>query len=447
MLRLPALFELPILPNQSPASMAAWENLPSDFFRIVYSRRRKGVLRRRQIIETATIDGRVEDGRDEVVRWRRHLHRNPELSFQEEETSRFVYETLESFGGLQLSRPTPTSVMARLFGEEPGRTVALRADMDALPIEEENDFEFASRNPGVMHACGHDGHTAMLLGAAKILAGMREEIKGEVRFLFQHAEEQPPGGAGEMVEAGVMEGVDAVIGIHLSSYLPVGKIGIGYGPRGAAADTFEIVVKGKGGHASRPQKVVDTVAVAAQVVTNLQHAVSRNTDPLDSTVLSVTRIAGGTTHNVIPETVEMEGTVRTLQEEAREKVAGTMERIIGGVTAAHGASYEFEYRRGYRPVVNDEGVTRVVEGTAREVFGEAAVEYLPPAMGGEDFSAFQREAPGSFFSVGAGNEEKGITYPHHHPRFTIDEGALLTGMKMFVCATFGLLDGGKEAGP
>ena len=362
------------------------------------------------------------------------------MSFQENETSRFVYETLHSFGGLELFRPTTTSVVARLVGQRPGRIVALRADMDALPIEEENDFEFASRNPGVMHACGHDGHTAMLLGAAKVIVGMREEINGEVRFLFQHAEEQPPGGAVQMIEAGVMEGVDAVIGIHLSSYLPVGKIGLGYGPMGAAADTFELSIRGKGGHAARPNRVVDTVAIAAQVVTNLQHVVSRNADPLDNVVVSVTRIAGGTTHNVIPETVEMEGTVRALQEEAREKVAGTMKRVIEGITEAHGASYSFKYRRGYAPVINDESVTRVVEETVQKVLGEAAVERMPPAMGSEDFSAFQRVTPGSFFSVGARNEEKGIIYPHHHPRFTIDEDALPIGVKMFVCAAFELLD-------
>ena len=362
------------------------------------------------------------------------------MSFQEKETSRFVYEMLHSFGGLELSRPTTTSVVARLVGQRPGRVVALRADMDGLPIEEENDFEFASRKPGVMHACGHDGHTAMLLGAAKVLVGMRERIRGEIRFLFQHAEEQPPGGAGQMIEAGVMEGVDAIIGIHLSSYLPVGKIGLGYGPMGAAADTFELSISGKGGHAARPNKVVDTVVVAAQVVTNLQHVVSRNADPLDNVVVSVTRIAGGTTHNVIPETVEMEGTVRALQEEAREKVAGTMKRVIEGITEAHGASYSFEYRRGYAPVINDENVTRVVEETVQKVLGEAAVERMPPAMGSEDFSAFQRVTPGSFFSVGARNEEKGIIYPHHHPRFTIDEDALPIGVKMFVCAAFELLD-------
>jgi amidohydrolase len=381
---------------------------------------------------------------EEVIGWRRHLHRNPELSFEEEETSRFVYETLESFGGLELSRPTLTSVVARLVGEGPGRVVALRADMDALPIEEENDFEFASRNPGVMHACGHDGHTAMLLGAAKILVGMREEINGEVRFLFQHAEELYPGGAEEMVEAGVMEGVDAIVGIHLWSGLEVGKIGVVYGPMLAAPDTFEISINGRGGHAAMPHQTADAIAIGAQVVANLQHVVSRNVDPLENVVVSVTKFAGGTTHNVIPGTVEMVGTVRTLDEEVRAKVPETMERIIGGVTAAHDASYEFEYQRGYRPVVNDEEVTRVVEETVREVFGERALEMMSPIMGGEDFSAYQQVVPGTFVFVGAGNEAKGITYPHHHPRFTVDEDALENGVKMHVNVAFELLD--KETG-
>jgi amidohydrolase len=381
---------------------------------------------------------------EEVIGWRRHLHRNPEISFEEEETSRFVYETLESFGGLELSRPTPTSVVAQLVGKGPGRTVALRADMDALPIEEENDFEFASRNPGVMHACGHDGHTAMLLGAAKILVGMREEINGEVRFLFQHAEELYPGGAEEMVEAGVMEDVDAAVGIHLWSGLEVGKIGVVYGPMLAAPDTFEISINGRGGHAAMPHQTADAIAIGAQVVANLQHVVSRNVDPLENVVVSVTKFAGGMTHNVIPGTVEMVGTVRTLNEELRAKVPETMERIIGGITAAHDASYKFEYQRGYRPVVNDEEVTRVVEETVRELFGERALEMMPPIMGGEDFSAYQRVVSGTFVFVGAGNEAKGITYPHHHPRFTVDEDALENGVKMHVNVAFGLLD--KETG-
>src|ERR687885_1308518 len=397
-------------------------------------------------IETAAVDSFVEDVRDEVIRWRRHLHSNPELSFEEKETSRFVYETLESFDGLELSRPTPTSVVARLIGEKSGSTIALRADMDALPITEENDFEFVSKNPGVMHACGHDGHTAMLLGTAKILSGMKEEIPGEVRFLFQHAEELYPGGAEEMVEAGVLDGVDAIIGLHLWSQFEVGKIGVVYGSMLAAPDTFKIVVKGKGGHAAMPHHAVDSIAVGAQVVTNLQHLVSRNTDPLDNVVVSVTRFTGGTTHNIIPGSVEMEGTVRTLDEEVRKGVPETMERIVKGITSAHDASYEFEYQRGYRPVVNDEEVTRAIEETVRELFGETSLEMMRPLMAGEDFSAYQQAAPGSFFYVGAGNEKKGITYPHHHPRFNIDENALEDGIKMFVHATFKLLDTKTEDG-
>jgi amidohydrolase len=396
--------------------------------------------RRGLIIETATISNFVEDVRDEVLGWRRHLHQNPELSFQEEKTSKFVYETLKSFGGLELSRPTPTSVVARLVGGKPGRTIAIRADMDALPIMEENDFEFVSKNPGIMHACGHDGHTAMLIGTAKILCEMREEIRGEVRFVFQHAEEVHLGGAEELVEAGVMDGVDAVIGAHLSSYLEVGKIGVGYGPRNAALDTFRIVVKGEGGHAARPHRAVDSIAIGAQLVTNLQHIVSRNTDPLDSVVVSVTRFVGGTTHNVIPGSVEMEGTARTLDEGVQERLPRTMERIIEGIVEAHGASYFLEYQRGPRPVVNDEGVTAVVEETAREVFGEGSVEAMRPSMGADDFSAYQRVVPGCFFLVGARNEEMGITYQHHHPRFAIDEDALGNGVKMYLHATFKLLD-------
>ena len=373
--------------------------------------------------------------------WRRHLHRNPEVSFHEENTSRFVYETLESFGGLELDRPTKTSVVARLVGARQGRTLAIRADMDALPVQEENDFEFASQNPGAMHACGHDGHTAMLLGTARILSGMKDRINGEVRFLFQHAEELSPGGAEEMVEAGAMEGVDTVIGAHLWSNLPVGKIGVTYGPMMAAPDTFEITIKGKGGHAAMPHEVVDSIAVGAQVVTNLQHVVSRDTDPMDNVVVSVTRFTGGTTHNVIPGTVEMVGTVRTLDPDLRQRVPEIMERVVKGVTEAHGAGYDFEYQFGYRPVINDDDVTAVIEETVREDFGEEALELVPSNMGGEDFSAFLQRAPGAFFLVGAGNEERGIVYPHHHPRFTIDEDALEYGVKVFLGSTFRLLDG------
>jgi amidohydrolase len=389
---------------------------------------------------TETLVSVIETVKEEVIQWRRHFHQNPELSFQEEKTAQFVYDTLQSFGNLKVSRPTKTSVMARLIGEQPGKVLAIRADMYALPIQEENDFEFASKNPGVMHACGHDGHTAMLLGTAKVLSKLKDRIKGEVRFLFQHAEELFPGGAEEMVQAGVMEGVDMVIGAHLWTPLESGKIGVVYGPMMAAPDTFWITIKGKGGHAALPHQTIDSIAIGAQVVTNLQHIVSRNTDPLDHLVVSITKFVAGTTHNVIPGTVEMCGTVRSLNPELRRSVPELMERIVKGITEAHGADYTFKYEHGYRPVINDREVTRVIEETVREVFGEEALDLMKPNMVGEDFSAFQQKAPGTFFYVGAGNKDKGIMYPHHHPRFTIDEDVLENGVKMFVHATFKLLN-------
>ena len=376
---------------------------------------------------------------EDVIHWRRHMHQNPELSFQEEKTAQFVYETLQSFGKLELSRPTKTSVMARLKGNLPGKTLAIRADMDALPIQEENTFDFSSKNPGVMHACGHDGHTAMLLGAAKILSELKETIKGEVRFFFQHAEELFPGGGEEMVQAGVMDGVDLVIGTHLWSPIEKGKVGIKYGAMMASPDTFYLTVNGRGGHAALPHQTVDSIAIAAQVVTNLQHIVARNTDPLENLVLSVTKFVGGTTHNVIPGSVEICGTVRSFDQSLRESIPGLMERVIKGITEAHGATYEFKYEFGYRPVVNDEEVTRVLEETVLDVFGTDALELIAPNMGGEDFSAYQQKAPGAFFYVGAGNQDKGITYPHHHARFTIDEDALEVGVKMFIHAAFKFL--------
>lgn len=377
--------------------------------------------------------------KDEVVCWRRHLHQHPELSFQEEKTAQFVYDRLKSFGNLEISRPTKTSVVARLMGAQPGKTLAIRADMDALPIEEENTFDFASQNPGIMHACGHDGHTAILLGTAKVLSGFKEKIHGEIRFFFQHAEELFPGGGEEMVQAGVMDGADLVIGAHLWSPLEKGKVGIVYGPMMAAPDTFWITVKGKGGHAALPHQTVDSIAVAAQVVTNLQHIVSRNTDPLDHLVLSVTQFVAGTTHNVIPGSVEICGTVRSFDQELRESIPGKMERVIKGITEAHGAAYNFKYEFGYRPVINTDEVSKVLEETVAEVFGADAIDLMRPNMGGEDFSAFLQKAPGAYFYVGAGNAEKGITYPHHHARFTIDEDALEIGVKMFLNAAFKLL--------
>ncbi|GAW28859.1 M20 family metallopeptidase [Carboxydocella sp. ULO1] len=392
------------------------------------------------MLDSRTIDHMIQETKDYVIKWRRHFHQNPELSFHETKTSQFIYDTLESFGNLELTRPTKTSVMARLIGSEPGKIIALRADMDALPIQEENKFEYASKNPGVMHACGHDGHAAILLGVAKIFSVLRNYINGEVRFLFQHAEELFPGGAEEMVEAGVMDNVDQIIGLHLWSPLEVGKIGVTYGPMLAAPDTFSISVIGKGGHAAYPQQTIDSVTIGAQVVNNLQHIVAKNTDSLEPLVVSVTRFIADSSHNITPGTVEISGTVRSFNPGLRESVPIIMERIIKGITEAHGASYEFRYLRGYRPVINDDKVTLVIEETVREIFGDDAVQLIKPSMGGDDFSAYLQKAPGAYVFVGAGNTDKGIVYPHHHPCFNIDENALQIGVKLLIYSTIKLLN-------
>lgn len=375
----------------------------------------------------------------EVIGWRRYLHQHPELSFHESETAHYIEETLRSFGNLVVSRPTSTSVMARLIGGRPGKVLAIRADIDALPIDEETNLPFSSEKPGVMHACGHDGHTAIVLGVAKVMAEAQSELEGEIRFIFQHAEELPPGGADEMIAAGVMDGVDAVIGAHLQSPVEAGKVGVIAGPMLASPDTFYITISGKGGHAAEPHRVVDSIAISAQVVTNLQHIVSRNVNPLDPLVVSVTKIIGGHTHNVIPGSVELCGTVRCMDFGVREEVPKRMKQIIEGITQAHGATFDFRYEYGYRPLINHEEVTKTVAESVKELYGEEALYTIKPSMAADDFSAFLNKAPGTYFNIGAGSKEKGIVYPHHHPKFTIDEDSLLIGMNVFIVSALKLL--------
>jgi amidohydrolase len=380
------------------------------------------------LAESNLLDALLGEAAADAVRWRRHLHRHPELSFQEHETARFVRETLESFGALELERPTATSVVARLRGGRPGGTLALRADMDALPVAEENSFDFASATPGVMHACGHDGHTAMLLATARTLGQLRAELPGELRFLFQHAEEVVPGGAEELVAAGVLDGADAIVGCHLLSTLDLGKVAVPDGACMAATDFFSLTIGGRGGHAAFPHQTVDPVAVAAQAITNLQHIVSREASPLEHAVVSVTRIAGGSAHNVIPEAVALGGTVRTFSAEQRGRVRASLERIVSGVCSGHGATYELDYVVGTDPVVNDRGLADVVR---RAVEPERLVDF-EPIMGGDDFAAYLRVVPGCYFFVGAASEEAQSAFPHHHPRFTVDERALGVGIAALV---------------
>jgi amidohydrolase len=317
--------------------------------------------------------------------------------------------------------------------------------MDALPIHEENSHDFVSTVPGVMHACGHDGHTAVLLGVAKLLVERREELTGELRFIFQHAEEVLPGGAQAMVDAGVMDGVDLVVGQHVWSLMDQGLVGFRAGPAMAAPDTFFITIRGKGGHAAQPNKSIDPIPVAAQIVMAFQTVVSRTVDPLEPAVLSVTQFHAGTTHNVIPEEAKLVGTVRTFDKALRAEIPQVMERIVKGITEAHGAEYEFAYQNGYRPVVNDAGVTERVEAIARELFGEKRVVTLPPNMGGEDFSAFMEKAPGTFFFTGARNETRKIVEPHHHPKFDIDETSLDMSLRLFVAVALDVLGPNRAA--
>jgi amidohydrolase len=284
-----------------------------------------------------------------------------------------------------------------------------------------------------MHAYGHDGHTAALLAVARTLVDRRAELAGEVRFLFQHAEELPPGGATELVAAGVLDGVDAVIGAHLMSTLEVGKIGVLDGPCTAAADTFSATITGRGGHGASPHETVDPVATAAQAITNLQHIVSRNTPPLDNVVVSVTRIRGGTADNIIPEAVEFGGTVRTYRRELRDQTRDAIERILSGIASAHNASYQLHYTVGYDPVVNDP----VIAALVRDAAGADRLVDFEPLMAGEDFSAYLRVAPGCFFFVGAGHDG---AFPHHHPRFTIDERALPVAIETLTRAALRFLN-------
>lgn len=375
----------------------------------------------------------------QVIAWRRHLHMHPEQAFAEHDTAQFIFDRLTDIGGLEITRPTATSVVALLRGTNPGRTIAVRADIDALPILEENDVDFRSTRDGSMHACGHDGHTAIALGLATLLARRAGELSGNVKFIFQHAEELAPGGAEELVELGVMDGVECIIGLHLWSTMPFGHIGLVSGPAMASPDQFQCTITGRGGHAASPHETIDPITVAASVITALQHIVSRAVDPLDQVVVSVTQVHAGTTFNVIPNSAYIAGTVRTFDAALRDRVPELMERTIAGITAAHGASYEFTMERGYRPVVNDPELTARLASLVERTFGADTLAPMRPTMGGEDFSAYQQRAPGVFAFIGAGNAAEGMTFPHHHPRFQVDERALDLGLRYLTAAVLELL--------
>ena len=364
----------------------------------------------------------------DLVAWRRHLHAHPELAYQEHATAAFVRERLAELG-LRPSAPLAggTGLTCLIEGEADGPTVALRADMDALPIQEANEVPYASTVPGIAHLCGHDAHTAMLLGAATLLTGRRPP-RGNVKLFFQPAEE---GGAGaeRMIADGALEAprVDAAFALHVFPGLPVGHASITPGQSSAASDAFDLEVIGRGGHAARPHQAVDAVTVAAQVVTALQQIASRHTDPLDPLVITIGKVTGGYARNVIAPSVRLEGTVRTLDPALRERVPGLIDAIARGVTAAFGASHALDYRLGYPSVRNDPALLPLVEEAVAAVLGPDRLAVVPPSMGGEDFAYVAERVPAFMARLGVGNETKGLIHPLHHPNFDLDEDALPLG--------------------
>jgi len=359
----------------------------------------------------------------QLVAWRRDFHRHPEVAFQETRTATAVREFLEILE-LPVRSAAGTGLVAVLEGKPGGKTVALRADMDALPVQEEGEKEYISLNRGAAHACGHDGHMAMMMATAKVLTGRKRDFSGRVIFLFQPAEEKPPGGAKRMVEEGALSGVDAVFGLHLWQPFPTGKIGIVKGPMLAQADNFNLIVKGKGGHGAMPHTAVDPILAAAQIIVNSQTIVSRNVDPLKPCVVTFGTIHGGTTHNIIPAEVSLAGTVRTFDSTVQALAEKRLREIAEETAKALGASCRVEYTMGYPAVVNDAAMVDFVTGVAKRVLGNNCLQPFDPVMGGEDFAYYLQKVPGAFIFLGAGD---GREFPHHHPAFDIDEKALPMG--------------------
>ena len=373
---------------------------------------------------------RARELRGELVELRRDIHRHPELAFHEARTADAGRRYLEGQGlKVQTGIAGTTGLLATLDSGRPGRTLIIRADMDALPIVEASGADYASRTQGVMHACGHDVHVACALGAAKLLAERKERLKGTVKFVLQPAEESPPGGAKVLIEeGGILDGVDAALALHVYSGFPVGQVGFRAGQMLAHSDRFDIVVRGVGGHAARPHLTVDAIAVAAQVVQALQYLVSRENDPLHPFVITIGSIHGGRAANVITDEVEMQGTTRCLDDKAAAQLPEKMERVVRGVCQAARANVDFTFQRGYPALVNDPVFTERSIVSARSLLGDDKVHLIPRAeMGGEDFAYFSRRVPSTMFRLGVRNDATGIVYPVHSPRFDVDEDALPVG--------------------
>lgn len=377
----------------------------------------------------------IDKNYDEMVKMRRHLHEYPELSFEEVETPAYIAAFHRELGHEVREQVGGRGVVAVLQGRKQGKTVALRADFDALAIQEENDIPYKSKVAGKMHACGHDGHTATLLGLAKALNAMKDEIAGKIVFIHQHAEELAPGGAKPMIEDGCLDGVDVIFGTHLWAPTPLGEILVREGAIMAAADKVEITIHGKGGHGAEPHHSIDAVALASQFVVNAQQLISRRIDPLKSAVLTIGHFEAINPFNVIAERVVLAGTIRTFEEEVRTQLEQELEAVLHASCLAFGASYDYRYTRGYPPVYNHPKETAFIAQLASTVPDVEQVKTCPPFMVGEDFAYYLEKVPGTFFMTGAKKPEWETAFPHHHARFDFDERAMLIAAKTLGKAT------------
>ncbi|MGE7623784.1 M20 metallopeptidase family protein [Viridibacillus sp. NPDC096237] len=379
-----------------------------------------------------TIYEEIDQGFAEIVGWRRYLHEHPELSFEEYETAKFIADKLEGFG-LEVKKGIGgNGLIGILKGEQSGKTIALRADFDALPITDLKEVTYKSQKEGVMHACGHDGHTTALLATAKTLSHYCKHLHGNIIFIFQHAEEKPPGGAKFMIAEDVLKDVDYVFGAHLDSGVPVGKVSVGDGYRMAAVDKFAIKIQGLGGHGAKPQQSIDSIVIGSEIVSSLQNIVSRRLNPFDAAVVTVGVFRAGSAFNIIADSAIIEGTVRTMTEDVRSKVKEEIYAIVKGTTESAHATYGIDYLRGYPALYNHPFETALVKELFENEFGVESVIDIEPSMGAEDFAYFLNERPGTYFKVGSRNDDERTQFPHHHPKFDFDERALLIIEKSFV---------------
>ncbi|WP_339700494.1 M20 family metallopeptidase [uncultured Roseivirga sp.] len=368
---------------------------------------------------------------EDTVSIRRYIHANPELSFKEFETAKYVASELRKLGIEPKEGVAETGLTALIEGKNPSsRTVALRADMDALPITELSDIPYKSKNEGVMHACGHDVHTSCLLGAARILVQLKDQFEGTVQLVFQPGEEKNPGGASLMIKAGALENPkpNSMLGQHVMPYIPTGKVGFREGQYMASADEIYLTVKGKGGHAALPDKVIDPILIASHIIVALQQVVSRNADPKKPTVLSFGQIEGGHAQNIIPDEVKIGGTFRALDEEWRFEAHKRIRSIAEGIAEAMGGSCDVNVDVGYPFLTNDPGTTQAARAAAISYLGEENIVDLDLWMGAEDFAYYSHVVPSCFYRLGTGNPEKGTTLGVHTPKFNIDEDAIEVGI-------------------